>query len=132
MLRTLLPLLLAVSLLSGCGGMPSRDTPPPGLAEAERLFAEGEFAAAAQAFDAAAAESRGGRDFYRLRAAEAWREEGDLARAAGAVQAINPRKFDPESRLRLALLQAELALDRRDADAALAFLATPVGAVPPA
>lgn len=132
MLRILLPLLLAVSLLSGCGGMPSRDTPSASAAEAERLFAEGEFEAAALAFDQAAAERRGTRDYYRLRAAEAWREQGELARAAAALQSINPRKFDPESRLRLNLLQAELALDRGDAEAALALLAMRDGALPPA
>ena len=45
-LRSVPCLLLAASLLA-CTGMPSRDAPPPAAAEAERLYADGEFEAAA-------------------------------------------------------------------------------------
>jgi outer membrane PBP1 activator LpoA protein len=130
MSRFFLPLLLATLLLAGCGAMPSREEAPVAAVQAERLFADGDFDAAARAFLDAADDRRGTRDYYRLRAAEAWREGGDLTQARAALQEINPRKFDADARLRLELLRAELALDQGRADAALAHLSMAPQALP--
>jgi outer membrane PBP1 activator LpoA protein len=116
MLRSAIWLLLAALLLAGCGAMPSREQPPARAQEAERLFSEGEFAAAAQAFLDAASERRSLRDYYRLRAAEAWREQGDLAQAGRQIEGLATRRLGPDEILRLNLLRAELALERGDAD----------------
>ncbi|MCI1710664.1 MAG: penicillin-binding protein activator [Chiayiivirga sp.] len=128
-LRSVPCLLLAASLLA-CTGMPSRDAPPPAAAEAERLYADGEFEAAAQRFVDAAGERRSLRDTYHLRAAEAWREQGDLARAAQVLASVTPKKLDADERLRLTLLQAELALKAGKAGDALSRLALSPGTVP--
>ncbi|HRN60723.1 MAG TPA: penicillin-binding protein activator, partial [Chiayiivirga sp.] len=80
-LTRLVPLLLACALpLAGCDSVPTRAMPDAAQA-AERDFAAGEYARAAEGFLEAAAWSRSQRDALRLRAAEAWREEGDLERA---------------------------------------------------
>lgn len=130
-LRSALCLLLATGLLA-CSGLPSRDTAPAAAIEAERLFAQGEFEAAAQRFLEAADERRSRRDALRLRAAEAWREQGDLAAAARALAGVTTKKLDGGERLRLALLQAEIALQAGDAGTALSRLAIAPGAVPDA
>lgn len=132
MLRTILLSLCAAMLLTGCGGMPSRERQPDAAVQAERLYADGEFAAAAQAFLDAADLRRSLRDYYRLRAAEAWREEGELDRAGAALAGVTARRLGGDEPLRLALLQGELALDRGDAAAAIATLAMPSPGVPDA
>lgn len=90
--------------------------------QAERDFADGNFASAAQGFLDAALGKRNQRDHYRLRAAEAWREEGNLAAAATALQGISSKRFDSESMVRLGLLQAELALEANQTAQALSIL----------
>jgi len=130
MLRHLVLLLLTAALLVGCEGLPTRDTAPDSALQAERHYADGEFVAAAQAFLDAAAERRSRRDFYRLRAAEAWREEGDLAQARRTLEGVGPRRLGEDERLRLTLLQAELALDAGQAAEALSRLALPWEAIP--
>jgi outer membrane PBP1 activator LpoA protein len=132
MLRSVLMSLCAALLLAGCGGMPSRERQPETAVQAERLYADGEYAASAQAFLDASAERRSLREYYRLRAAEAWREEGELEQARAALDGVTSRKLSGDEPLRLSLLQAELALDRGDAGAALALLAMPSPGVPDA
>lgn len=119
--RLLLPLLACAALLAGCDSMPTRATSDAVLA-AERDFARGDFARAAQGFLDAADSQRGQRDALRLRAAEAWREEGEMERAASALEGISTRRFDADAQQRLALLQAEIALARRQPEHALALL----------
>jgi outer membrane PBP1 activator LpoA protein len=121
----------AALLLAGCGAMPSREQPPEIATQAERLYADGDFQAAAQAFLDAAGARRSQRDYYRLRAAEALREEGDLARARSILAELNARKLVGDERLRLDLLQAELALDAGDALDALSHLTVPAESIPP-
>jgi outer membrane PBP1 activator LpoA protein len=132
MLRFVLLSLFVALLLAGCGGMPSRDRQPETALQAERLYAEGAYASAAQAFLDAAAERRSLRDVYRLRAAEAWREEGELDAARQALEGVTARRLSGDEALRLDLLQAELALDRGDASAALALLVQPSPGIPDA
>jgi uncharacterized protein len=97
-------------LLAGCASGPAPRQLPEDARQAESLYRDGEFRAAADAWLVAAAGSRSNRDYYRLRAAEAWREEGDLAAAGRVATGISPRQLDDDERQRLLLLQAELAL----------------------
>jgi uncharacterized protein len=123
---------LAGLLLAGCAAGPGSRAVPEEAAMAEALYREGNFAAAAQAFLDAAEASRGGRDLYRLRAAEAWRENGNPELARGLLDGLDARRLDAEASLRLALLRAELALgdgDYAGARRALdAIVATPPAA----
>jgi len=120
-----LRLCLAVSfaaLLVGCDSVPVKSTAPDVSLQAERDFDEGRFAEAAQGFLDAAASQRSRRDWYKLRAAEAWREEGFPDRAADALDGISSKKFDSDARTRLGLLQAELALHNDQPAQALSLL----------
>jgi outer membrane PBP1 activator LpoA protein len=132
MLRSVFLMLCIATLLAACGTTTTRERPPESAQMAERLFADGEFAAAAQAFLDAAGERRATRDAMRLRAAEAWREEGDLAQARAALEGLNTKRLGGDELLRLSLLRAEIALQRGDAAAALAQLAMPPESVPDA
>lgn len=131
--RPTLPALILVCLLvvlAGCASSPGVRELPENARAAEALFAEGDFRSAAEAFLDAADGSRSNRDFFRLRAAEAWREEGELAAAGRALDGVNPRALDEDERLRLALLQAELALATDAPGLALERLAQPAARLP--
>ncbi|MBB5209138.1 penicillin-binding protein activator [Chiayiivirga flava] len=121
---------LLLILLQGCTMMPTSRVEPVEATAAERAFADGEFAVAAQGFLDAAAQDRSRRDAYRLRAAEAWREEGDLARARSVLEGVTPKRLQADERLRLTLLQAELALDAGQPADALGRLAIAPESVP--
>lgn len=99
---------------------------------AEALSRQGQFDQAAQAWLALATQSRGHADSYRLLAAEAWREEGQLERAAPVLDSIKRQRLNGDEPLRLDLLLAELALDRHDAATALRLTTQPNVVAPPA
>ncbi|MBQ4855336.1 penicillin-binding protein activator [Rhodanobacter sp. B2A1Ga4] len=99
---------------------------------AEALSRQGQFDQAAQAWLALAAQSSGHADSYRLLAAEAWREEGQLDRAAPVLDSIKRQRLSGDEPLRFDLLRAELALNRHDAATALRLTTQPNVAVPPA
>lgn len=109
--RLLLVAITCLLILTACESVPTRPQSDAVLA-AERAWDRGDFAAAAQAFLDAAASQRKQRDLLHLRAAEAWREEGQLERAAQALEGISTRRFEPDALQRLGLLQAEIALTR--------------------
>jgi outer membrane PBP1 activator LpoA protein len=109
-------------LLASCAGGPGQRSIPDEAQRAEALLGEGEFAAAAQAFLAAADRVRADRNYYRLRAAEALRELGDRDGAQRIVDAIDGGRLDEVEVLRLLLLRAELALGRGDYRGARAVL----------
>jgi uncharacterized protein len=136
MLRPSLPALLvsalAVLLLAACAAAPGVRDLPVDARNAETLYLEGDFRGAADAWLIAAGSSRAHRDFYRLRAAEALREEGDLTGARRTLADLNPRSLSDEERQRLALLQAELALAGGDPRLALDTLGGPAQRVAPA
>lgn len=125
----LLSLLLAVA---ACASV-TRLTPQQSAAaeHAEQRYRAGEFEAAADAF-LALARDRGtaGGAHYRLRAAEAYREIGDLDRAARALGSIKHRHLDPGDQLRLDLLDAEIALAAGDTMRARSLLAFPADRLP--
>ena len=118
----LLPLpLLVCLLLAGCDSMPVRSQ-APAVTAAEQAMAQGDFAAAAQAFVEAADSQRSQRDALLLRAAEAWREEGQLERSAQILANISSRRLDADALQRLGLLQAEIALSQQHPTTALEHL----------
>lgn len=99
---------------------------------AEALSRQGQFDQAAQAWLALATQSRGHADSYRLLAAEAWREEGQLERAAPVLDSIKRPRLNGDEPLRFDLLLAELALGRHDAATALRLTTQPNVVAPPA
>ncbi|MBT2143483.1 MULTISPECIES: penicillin-binding protein activator [unclassified Rhodanobacter] len=99
---------------------------------AEALSRQGQFDQAAQAWLALATQSRGHADSYRLLAAEAWREEGRLDRAAPVLDSIKRQRLSGDEPLRFDLLLAELALGRHDAATALRLTTQPNVVAPPA
>jgi outer membrane PBP1 activator LpoA protein len=105
-------------VLGGCATMAPREE-PEAAPDAERLYQQGDLEHAAQAFMDLASRHSGDRDHYRLRAAEAYREEGNLDASAQALAGIKPRRLDADEATRFALLDAEIALAHNDAAHAL-------------
>jgi uncharacterized protein len=105
----------------------------PRVEQAEQLVSEGNLEAAARQFLALAADSRGGASaHYQLRAAEILRENGDLDGAARAIEDIRRKRLSGDEPLRLDLIDAEVSLQRGDADRASALLMISEDAIPPA
>jgi hypothetical protein len=124
-------LLAACVLLSGCVEMEPRDEgPPPQASSAEQLYQQGDLDHAAQAFLDLAGTSSGDRDYYRLRAAEAYRDEGNLDAAAQALSGLRARRLNPDESTRYALLDAEIALAHNDPAHALERLTFPDSNLP--
>ena len=124
--------ILASALLSGCIEMEPREERPPAAAiDAEKLYQQGDLDGAARAFENLAAEHSDERDHYRLRAAEAYREEGNLEAAGQVLAGVKARRLSPDESIRLALLNAEIALAQRDAARALQLLGYPDENLPP-
>lgn len=112
--------LLIATLLAvgGCVSLPTFspvDTQAADVAEA--LYRQGELERSAVAFLNLANRS-GSNDaaHFRLRAAEARRDNGDVKGAEIALDGINRRRLPGDEALRLDLLDAEIALDRGDAE----------------
>ncbi|MCW8806561.1 MAG: penicillin-binding protein activator [Rhodanobacter sp.] len=93
------------------------------------LAQQGQFDEAAQAYLALAGQSAVG-DGYRLLAAEAWRQEGQIERAAPTLAQIRRPRLTGDEPLRFDLLRAELALSRHDAATALQLTTQPSVTVP--
>lgn len=117
-------------LLAGCVTTPRQRADLPSELDAQTLYLQGEFRAAADAWLELAQASRSDRQRYRVRAAEAYREEGDNAAMQALVDDIDRKKLPPNDAFRLDLMEAELALGRGDTAGALALLVTPNGGVP--
>lgn len=115
---------MASLLFAGCAqmGQPRDTANTPEAADADQFYQQGDFTRAAQAFLDLAAIHASGRDHYRLRAAEALREEGDLAAAADALDGVKARRLNDDDALRLTLIEAEIAISRHDPARALAQL----------
>ena len=103
-----------------------------GAQSAAALAQQGQFEQAAQAYLALAAQSSGHADSYRLLAAEAWRQEGQIERAAPTLAQINRQHLSDDEPLRFDLLRAELALNQHDANTALQLTTQPNVTVPAA
>lgn len=112
-----LALVAALAIAAGCATSPSpRDAGYAGDEHARQLYHDGELGRAADAWLAMAERGPAAqRAHYRLRAAEARRDNADLDGAAAALQDINFRHLQPEDAARADLLNAEIALARNDA-----------------
>jgi outer membrane PBP1 activator LpoA protein len=127
-----LGLLLPIFALAACATV-TRLTPgqPTAADQAEQLYRVGEFEQAANAFLSLAGTRSGASGaHYRLRAAEALRETGDLDRAAQVLDRIKRRHLDTDDQMRLDLLDAEIALSQGDAARARPLLAFPENRLP--
>ncbi|HEX6831919.1 MAG TPA: penicillin-binding protein activator [Rudaea sp.] len=104
--------MLATVLLGGCVEMGTvQETPAAAdAAVAEQFYQQGEMDRAAAEFMNLAAAHAGDRNHYRLRAAEAWREAGNLDAAAGALEGVKPKRLATEEVIRYGLLLAEIDL----------------------
>jgi len=112
-----------LAFLGGCAVGVVREEPASGAAlEAEQLYKQGDFDHAAQAFLQLAEAHSGDRAHYRLRAAEAFHENGDIDAVAQTLEGIKPRRLGSEELVRYNLLEAELALNRHDATRAMQYL----------
>ena len=123
MIRLASALLLCL-LLGACATMSGPDAESSTDAnQAEQLYAQGSFDQSAAAFEELA-QTRGGdaAAHYRLRAAEALRERGDLDGAERALSGVKHRRLHGDEALRLDLLDAEIALKHGDAAKAQALL----------
>lgn len=118
------PLLATLVLvLSACAPTAPRGTVERVTrAEAEALYENGMYSAAAVAFEDLARRDRAQSGPLRLKAAQAWREEGQLERSAEAIRQIDRPSLDVAEQARLDLLLAEIALGRGDAPATLDLL----------
>ncbi|MEO7065524.1 MAG: penicillin-binding protein activator [Rhodanobacter sp.] len=97
---------------------------------AATMAKQGQLNAAAQAYLALAAQSPRRADHYRLLAAEALRQEGQMAQAAPIFAQIARSQLRGDEPLRLDLLRAEWALSQHDAKAALQLTTQPTVTVP--
>lgn len=124
-------LLLSVAL-SSCVPTNVQRSPADLAAEqsAAALASQGQFDQAAQAYLALAGQSSGNADHYRLLAAEAWRQEGQIQRAAPTLALIKRDQLTENEPLRLDLLRAELALSQHDTATALQLTAQVNVAIP--
>lgn len=103
---------------------PSAPAAGADASHAEQLYQQGQLDDAAREFERLAREARGeAADYYRLRAAEALRDNGDLDGAARALEDVRRRRLHGDEALRLDLLDAEIALHRNDTARADALLA---------
>jgi outer membrane PBP1 activator LpoA protein len=113
---------LACAWLAGCiqiGGV--REEPTAAL-DAEQLYKQGDFDRAAQAFLQLADAHSGDRAHYRLRAAEAYHENGEIDAVAQTLDGVKARRLGADEAVRYNLLEAELALHRHDAQRANQYL----------
>lgn len=131
--RTIAIGLLLSLLLSAC--VPTNVRSPAEIAAARSAAAlaqQGQLGQAAQAYLALAQQSSGSADHYRLLAAEAWWQDGQIERAAPTLAQIRRKHLSDDEPLRLDLLRAELALRQHDAATALQLTTQPNVVVPPA
>jgi hypothetical protein len=98
---------------------------------AAELANQGQFDRAAQAYQALAVQTPSRADHYKLLAAEAYREENALDRAAPLVVGIERNRLTDDEPVRLDLLRAEIALHQRDPATALRLTTQPDLSVPP-
>jgi outer membrane PBP1 activator LpoA protein len=126
---------LLVSLaLAACAPMDTRPsaTETAAAQNAASLARQGQLDAAAQAWAALAPNAGARADHYRLLAAEAWRQAGELDHATATLAQIDRRNLGDDEPLRLDLLRAESALAAHDTPTALRLTTQPNVPVPDA
>ncbi len=121
------------ALIGACATM---SQPSPQAVEragqAEQLYRNGELEQAAAGFLELARNHSGDAEaYYRLRAAEALRDLGDIEAAADALADIKRRRLHEDEPQRLDLLDAEIAISRGDHERAKALLTFDDTSLPP-
>lgn len=126
--------LLISFALAACVPTATRRSPAEisAMQNADALRRQGQFEQAAQAYLALAAANAAHADSYRLNAAETYRQEGELDRAAGVLADVHRERLTDDEPVRLDLLRAEIALHHGDPRTALALTTQPGLHVPPA
>lgn len=126
-------LLLALTL-AGCATLSTAPSPEQRAQarQAQDLFHSGQYPQAAKAYLKLAGQNRGTRNYFLLRAAEAWRESGSLKQAEQALTDIDRAQLQPTDTRHYDLLEAEIALKHGDAAHALTLTQGPVSALPEA
>lgn len=110
-------------MLAGCApGEPRSTVERVTRDEADALYDNGMYSAAALAYEDLARRDRAEAGRLRLKSAQAWREEGQLDRTADAIRQIDRQGLDAAEQARLDLLLAEIALEGGDAASALDLL----------
>ncbi|MBB3227686.1 hypothetical protein FHW69_002309 [Luteibacter sp. Sphag1AF] len=132
---TAIGLLLSVGL-AGCvtpGATQHTTSAPSGAATqaAQALYTRGQFDEAAQAYINLANEDADHRDYYKLLAAESYRQEGHIERGAPLIADIRRSKLEGEDAIRFDALRAELALKNKDANTALSLTGQPTTRISP-
>ena len=124
--------LLFSLLLSACvpTAVPRSPAEIAAAQNAANLANQGQFDQAAQAYMTLATATPSRADHYKLLAAEAYREENALDRAAPLVDSIDRGRLADDEPARLDLLRAEIALHQRDAATALRLTTQPDLSVP--
>jgi hypothetical protein len=137
-MRFLFRLVFLIFLLAGCATGPKAPPPMPtgpavveGEAEpAYSALASGDYARAAALFrELASGAKPPKKQEYQLGVAEAYINAEQLPEAGQALSEVTPKGMAARDNFRLQLLQARLALKKRDADTALAVTMRPVVAL---
>lgn len=113
---------LACVWICGCVEIGGVHEESGGALDAEQAYQQGDFDRAAQAFLQLADAHSGDRAHYRLRAAEAYHENGESDAIAQTLEGIKPKRLSSEEVVRYNLLEAEMALNRHDAVRANQYL----------
>jgi len=114
---------LACAWVAGCVQFGAvREEAPGAASDAEQAYQQGDFDRAAQAFLQLADAHSSERAHYRLRAAEAYHENGEIDAIAQTLEGIKVRRLGGEEIVRYNLLEAELALHRHDPARAAQYL----------
>lgn len=131
-LRALLLPVLTALLVAGCASLGG---PTPAqqaqAAQAQALYARGDYAGAARSWLGLAAQGSAASDGYRLRAAEALQAEGQGGRADAELTLVRRSRLGASDRTRYDLLAAERALARKDPQRALSLIAALPATLPP-
>ena len=121
----------SVLSLAACQTAPTKPDVAQETGARDRIEA-GDYRAAGTEFERLAAENRSLRDYYKLLAAEAWREEAELDDVARLLGEIKRKKLDAGQNLRYDLLEAELALSKQQPGRAVDLLAIEEARIPEA
>ncbi len=98
---------------------------------AKSLMDNGQFRDAALAYQRLARKNREERARYQLLSADAWREEGDYNNVQTTLKAIDREGLSSNQAVQFDLLDAEILLNRGDADGALNLLVADPQKLPP-
>lgn len=125
-------LLLLAVVLAGCATTASVPTAQQQTQaqHARQLLDAGQYAKAAHAYADLASRYRSSDDYFRLRAAEAWRQADALPRAAALLDQIDRGRLQATDARRYDLLEAEIALARGDHARALQLADAPLADLP--